>query len=107
MQSPKPGAVSTTSQPSIQIDARTDHIYAIHYLQDIENLDNIQALHERLIRRARPNRQEINGAWAGLCALGAAAHGNLRAAKADGKLLMCWEGSSVVNLPPVPQGGAS
>jgi hypothetical protein len=88
-----------TIQVRIKLDARTEHVYPIHYLQDIKNLNNLQALHERLYRRARPNRNDIDGAWAGLCALGAAAHNNLRAAKADGKLLMCWEGSDVVNLP--------
>lgn len=81
------------------IDARTEHIYPIHYLQDLENLENLQALYERLCRRLRPNTKDIDGAWAGLCALGASVHTNLRAAKSDGKLLMCWDGSNVVNLP--------
>lgn len=104
MQTATPGAASTTPKPRTQLDARTEHVFPIHYLQDIEDLDNLQALYERLLRRVRQNSKDIDGVWAGLCALGASAHTNLRAAKADGKLLMCWEGSAVVNLP---KGGAA
>jgi len=99
MQATTPGAASTQPKWRSELPPRTDHIYPILYLEDLENCRLMDQLYARRCRQARRSSQELSAIWASLCALEAQALRYLRTAKDDGKLLMCWEGSTVVNLP--------
>ena len=98
MQTAQPGAARTTLQPLSQRDAYGEHIYPILYLEALRDQKALGRVHTKHCRQASAPAAEAIAIWAGVCALGQSAIHCLSAAKADGKLLMCWEGSAVVNI---------
>ena len=98
MQTAQPGAARTTLQPLSQRDAYGEHIYPILYLEALRDQKALGRVHTKHCRQASAPAGEVNALWAGICALNQSAERHLSAAKADGKLLMCWEGSAVVDL---------
>jgi hypothetical protein len=79
--------------------ARTDHIYPILYVQACKHLDILEKLHTKHCQRKRANSAEIAAIWMGTNALESESRKLLYEAQRDGKLLMCWDGSTVVNIP--------
>lgn len=87
-----------------RLDPRTEHIFPILYIEAIRDHDTLDK-HDSAYRALKRKNIKVSRAlWAGVCALDTVALKYLRSALNDGKLLMCWEGSKVIDLA---KGGAA
>jgi hypothetical protein len=78
---------------------RTWHIHPILYVKNTRAMVRLDNLYIAQIRRSKyRNTPTSDALWAGMCALNEKADTMLALARDDGLLLMCWEGSSIVEF---------
>jgi phosphomevalonate kinase len=81
-------------------DARTQHIFAICYVEQFRSLMQLRTMRENQQRKnAWRETPTTHALWMGCCALEDSTFDMLKKAKnMSGHLLFCWEGSSIVEF---------
>jgi hypothetical protein len=90
---------ATVGKQSLR-DARTDHIFAICYVEQRRALTRLQTMRENMLRKNKfRDTPTTDAIWKGYCALEDSTYEMLKKAKnMSGHLLLCWEGSSIVEF---------
>lgn len=107
MQTPKPGAASTTTCPRA-FSARSWHIYAITYILKSRSAEKITAHRKAVIKKAKGTWTPlVDALFDGAYLLEKQANESLAQAVEQGLLLFCWDGSRVTELTHIRNGGAA
>lgn len=91
---------STTADKQSRNVARTEHIFAICYVEQLRALVRLRTMRENQMRKTKWRETPTTDAlWKGCCALEDNTYELLKKAKnMSGHLLLCWEGSSIVEF---------
>jgi hypothetical protein len=81
-------------------DARTEHIFAICYVEQLRALKRLQTMRANVLRKNKFRETPTADAlWKGCCAIEDETREMLKKARdIGGHLLLCWEGSSIVEF---------
>lgn len=84
---------------SSRSEARLAHIFAVCYVEQARARTRLESMHGAASRKAKWRHTPTTLAlWQGICALKGSRDGMLEEAVRSGHLLMCWEGSSIVEF---------
>lgn len=90
---------NTQAAGSSRFEARIAHIHAICYVEQTRARTQLDTLRQTLLNLSKCGETPItNALWLGILALVESNAGLLRYAAKSGHLLMCWEGSSIVEF---------